>query len=112
VNESNDTWYVRVVNRNPDANEILVKEVIGADYAEELCQSIKCADGKKRKLYRLPKGVEQVREAKAAAQKYNFKIEVYRETTKDFPRRFKLNEPSAHRARKDSQNMRHVRHAS
>jgi len=112
MGETNDTWYVRVVDKNPDGNEILMKEVIGTSYEIELNESLKCADDKKRSLYRLPKGFDQVREAQAAARRYSFKIEIYRATDKDLPQRFKLNEGTARRARKDRQNMTHVRRAS
>lgn len=106
------TWYVHVLSNFDLANEILVKEIIGAEYAEEANRVIECADGKKRALYRMPKGIEQVQQVTSAAAKYGFKFERYRATGKDLPMRFVLNEPEVRRKKKTRNSWRHVHFAS
>jgi len=77
------------VNDNPATNGYLVK-IIGEQNSEYLYPDKLCADGKKRNLFRCPKGYENVQSAISAMKAFNLKFEVFKEDSEDVIVRYVL----------------------
>ena len=71
-------WYVWSVNDDPVTNQYLV-QVVGEQNPEYLHTDKLCADGKRRNLFRCPKGYADVLKAITAIAEYGLKIEVFQE---------------------------------
>jgi hypothetical protein len=76
------TWYLWAMNDNPRTNEYLVK-VIGEQNQEYLYADKLCADGRRRNLFRCPKGYANVQSTISALKDFNLKFEVFKEDIED-----------------------------
>ena len=90
-------WYLEAAHDDPATNEYLV-QIIGEQNQEFLYCTKRCADGKRRNLFRCPDGYRNVQSAIAAIRAFNLKIEVFKEDVEDVITRYNLWKKSVRKA--------------
>ena len=76
-------WYV-FLHDNGDANEIVARALNVEVHNEERLRTLKCADGKKRTLWRV--SFPETRIVRNAGSKFKFKVTVYSQEGEQDPR--------------------------